>query len=53
MIIYLSLAVALAGVLMYGFCSSDKLQKIGFAAYCCGLGAFLLTGVNHLLTVVK
>jgi hypothetical protein len=48
MIIYLSLLVALVGVLMYALSANPKLQEIGRLAYTCGLLAFLFhfTGPN-------
>lgn len=42
MIIYLSLLVALVGVLMFALCVNPKLQEIGRIAFFCGLLAFLL-----------
>ena len=42
MTIYISLAVALIGVLMYALCANPKLQEIGRIAFSCGLLAFLL-----------
>lgn len=42
MIILLALLVALAGLLMYGFCANTKLMAIGFAMFEVGLLAFLL-----------
>lgn len=41
MIIYLSLLVALIGVLMYALCANGKLQEIGRIMFGCGLLAFL------------
>jgi hypothetical protein len=52
MIIYLSLLVALAGVLMYALCVNPKLQEIGRLAFACGLLAFLLVGAEKMMTVV-
>ncbi len=46
MIIYLSLLVALVGVLMYALCVNTKLQEIGRLAFACGLLAFLF-GVSN------
>ena len=42
MLIYLSLAVFLIGVLMYALCTNPKLAEIGRIAIFCGLLAFLL-----------
>lgn len=40
--IYLSLLVALVGVLMYALSSNPKLQEIGKISFFCGLLAFLI-----------
>ena len=53
MIIYLSLLVALVGVLMYALCVNPKLQEIGRLSFACGVLAFLLTIVGHPLTIIK
>lgn len=53
MAIYLSLLVALIGVLMYALCANPKLQEIGRLSYWVGLLAFLLTGASHLVSVVR
>jgi len=42
MLIYLSLAVALIGVLMYALCVNPKLSEIGRIMFGFGLLAFLL-----------
>jgi hypothetical protein len=42
MVIYLSLLVALVGVLMYALCVNGKLQEIGRICFWTGLLAFLL-----------
>lgn len=42
MIIYLSLLLALIGLLMHAFAASPKLQEIGRITYFAGLLAFLL-----------
>ena len=42
MTIFLSLLIALIGVLMYALCANGKLQEIGRIAFFCGLLAFLL-----------
>jgi len=42
MTIYLSLLVALAGALVYGFSANEKLQQIGKIAFFSGLLAFLI-----------
>ena len=42
MIIYLSLLVAVIGLLMYALCINGKLQEIGRIMFFCGLFCFLL-----------
>lgn len=51
MIIYLSLLVAIIGVLMYGMATSPKVQEIGRIMFGCGLLAFLLTAVTSISTL--
>lgn len=46
MIVYLSLFVALIGVLVYAFAANAKVQDIGKLAYFAGLLAFLLSVHN-------
>lgn len=54
MIIYLSLLVALVGVLMYALSVNPKLQEIGRVSYFAGLLAFLLEiGGGHALSLVR
>jgi Na+/phosphate symporter len=54
MVIYLSLLVALIGVLMYALCVNPKLQEIGRISFFCGLLAFLLmVASGHSLTVIR
>jgi len=52
MTIYLSLLVALVGVLMYALCANPKLQEIGRISFAAGLFAFLLGFSGHALTLV-
>ena len=52
MIIYLSLVIALVGVLMYALCVNPKLQEIGRLSFACGLLAFLLVSVPKMVTLV-
>lgn len=53
MIIYLSLLVALVGVLMYALSANPKLQEIGRISYAMGLLAFLLAiGSGHIVSVI-
>lgn len=42
MLIYLSLLVALVGVLMYALSANPKLVEIGRISFFCGLLSFLL-----------
>jgi hypothetical protein len=52
-IVYLTLLVALAGVLMYALCANPKLAELGARImFFCGLLAFLLTG-GQILTVLR
>ncbi len=44
MIVYLSLLVALIGILMYALCTNPKLAEIGRLMFACGLLAFLFSG---------
>ena len=54
MVIYLSLLVALVGVLMYALCTNPKLQEIGRLSFFAGLLAFLLmVASGHALTVIR
>ena len=53
MIIYMSLLVAIVGVLMYALCVNPKLAEIGRLAYACGLLSFLLQVVPHMVTAFK
>jgi Na+/phosphate symporter len=54
MIIYLSVLVALVGVLMYALSANPKLQEIGRLSFFAGLLAFLLmVASGHTLTVLK
>lgn len=46
MIVYLSVLVAVIGVLMYALCASPKLQEIGRMSFQAGLLAFLLCVCN-------
>jgi Na+/phosphate symporter len=54
MIIYLSLLVALAGVLLYALSVNPKLQEIGRVSYFAGLLAFLLeVAGGHALSIIR
>lgn len=52
MVMWLSIAVLLAGLLLYGFATNPKLVRIGEIMFFCGLLAFLLVGGRELLTVL-
>ena len=52
MIVYFSLLVCVIGALMYALCVNPKLAEMGRLAFACGLLAFLLTGVEKLVTVI-
>jgi hypothetical protein len=53
MIIYLSLLVALVGVLMYALSANPKLVEIGRLSFFAGLLAFLLmVASGHSLTLL-
>jgi hypothetical protein len=43
MFVYLSVLVALAGLLLYGLATNPKAQEVGRLAYFAGLLAFLLS----------
>ena len=49
MIVYLSLFIALVGLLMYGFAANPKLQEIGRICFFSGLLAFLLRVTQSLI----
>jgi Na+/phosphate symporter len=52
--IYVSLLVALVGVLMYALSANPKLQEIGRISYFAGLLAFLLEiAGGHALSIVR
>lgn len=53
MVIYLSLLVALIGVLMYALLDNPKLAEIGRLSFFAGLLAFLLTVSPHAVGVMK
>lgn len=52
MIIYLSLLVALVGVLTYALSGNPKLVEIGRISFFAGLLAFLLLAASHSLRVI-
>jgi Na+/phosphate symporter len=49
MIVYLSLLVALIGLVVYAISTNPKAAEIGRLMFACGLLAFLLTTVPHLV----
>lgn len=53
--IYLSLLVALIGVLMYALCSNPKLQEIGRVSFFAGILSFLLCFCQggHMVGILK
>lgn len=51
MIIYLSLLVALIGVLMYVLATNPKVQEIGRISFGVGLLAFLLKAAEPMLHI--
>lgn len=53
MIIYFSLLVCVVGALVYALAANPKMVELGRLAYACGLLAFLLIGVQHLVSVIK
>lgn len=53
MIIYLSLLVALAGVLAYALSANAKIQEIGRLAFFAGLLAFLLHSSGSMMPVIR
>ena len=53
MIIYVSLLVALIGVLMYALAANPKLVEIGRIAFAFGLLAFLLRISKAIVPVIR
>jgi Na+/phosphate symporter len=51
--IYLSLLVALIGILMYALCANPKLSEIGRLMFFAGLLAFLMTGVGPAVGLLR
>lgn len=51
--IYLSLLIAVIGVLVYALAANPKFAELGRIMFFCGLLAFLITAPGHMLTVVK
>jgi Na+/phosphate symporter len=53
MLIYLSLLVAVGGLLLYVLSEKLKLAEIGRISFFCGLLAFLLQVVPHMVGLLK
>ena len=53
MTIYLSLIIALIGVLAYALSANAKVQEIGRISYFAGLLAFLLQTGSHLVSPLR
>jgi hypothetical protein len=53
MIIYLSLLVAVVGILCYALSTNPKIQEMGRLAYFAGLLAFLLRATAGAFEVIK
>lgn len=53
MIIYVSLLVALVGLLMYALSANGKLVEIGRIMFACGLLAFLLRMSDGLVDLIR
>lgn len=48
MFIMLSLVVCIVGLLMYAMAkTNEQVRTVGYAMFCCGLLAFLLTGPGN------
>jgi hypothetical protein len=50
--IYLSLLVAIVGVLMYALSTNGKIVEIGRICFFCGLLAFLIVAGGHALPLL-
>lgn len=53
MVIYLSLLIAVIGVLLYALSANPKLQELGRLAFFAGLLAFLLGFSGHLVPLIR
>lgn len=53
MLVYLSLLVAIVGLVVYAISVNPKGAEIGRITYFAGLLAFLLTGAEHLVNVLR
>lgn len=53
MTVYLSLLVAIIGVIIYLACAAPKPAEIGRVMFSCGLLAFLLTSAAHVVNALK
>lgn len=52
MLVYLSLLIAIVGLVVYAISVNPKGAEIGRITYFAGLLAFLLTGAEHLVNVL-
>jgi Na+/phosphate symporter len=50
---FLSILVALVGVLMYALSANPKLQEIGRISFFAGLLAFLIVNGQHLVALAR
>jgi len=53
MTIYLSLLVALVGLVIYAITAQSKVGAIAFAMFQCGLLAFLLQTAPHTISTLR
>jgi hypothetical protein len=53
MTIYLSLLVALIGLLIFFASANEKIARAGFGAWVAGLAAFLITFASHLVNLFR
>jgi hypothetical protein len=53
MIVYLSLLIAIIGLITYALAANPKAAEIGRITYFAGLLAFLLTSADRLLSALK
>lgn len=52
MVLYISLFVALIGLVVYSVSVNSKAAELGRIAFFAGLLAFLITGAEHLVNVL-
>jgi hypothetical protein len=53
MVVFLPLLLAIVGLLVYAISVNPKAQEIGRITYFAGLLAWLLTGAQHLVNVLR